>query len=142
MDENGKIIWANQAQLDLLGYEKAEYIGKFFCELFHSQQSSVDEINTHLAEHGDLKNFPCVLKTKAGALRDVLMNTSDYQKDGRFIHRRCWIQDVTQSKKIEREILKANQEAIAATRSKSQFLSNMSHEVCILILFLNLHIPE
>ena len=93
------------------------------------------DITARLARFETLKDYPAVLKTKTGALREVSISSSIYRKDGKFIHTRCWTQDVTQSRQIEREILKANQEAIAATRSKSQFLSNMSHEVYNVIAF-------
>jgi hypothetical protein len=38
-------------------------------------------------------------------------------------------QDVTESKKIEQDLLQAKNDAIAAAQAKSEFLSNMSHEI-------------
>jgi PAS domain S-box-containing protein len=34
VNENGIITWANKAELDMLGYEKEEYIGRHIAE-FH-----------------------------------------------------------------------------------------------------------
>jgi len=41
----------------------------------------------------------------------------------------CAINDITQRKKVLKEIKKAQKKAIAADRAKSEFLANMSHEI-------------
>ncbi len=38
-------------------------------------------------------------------------------------------QDITDKKKIEQDLLKAKNEAVAAAKAKAEFLSNMSHEI-------------
>ena len=77
VDETGKIIWANQAELDLLGYEKSEYIGRYLSE-FHADEHISIDITARLARFETLKDYPAVLKTKTGALRvNQFLNLSE-----------------------------------------------------------------
>src|ERR1700712_5438316 len=40
---DGKIVWANQAELDLLGYGREEYIGRNIAE-FHADRQVIEDI--------------------------------------------------------------------------------------------------
>ncbi len=42
VDNNDKIIWANQAELDLLGYQKEEYIFKNIADIHSDKKYSYD----------------------------------------------------------------------------------------------------
>lgn len=54
VDSSGFIIWANQAELDALGYLREEYLGRPICE-FHTDQPVINDICSYLS----CDNFTC-----------------------------------------------------------------------------------
>src|SRR5688572_20353417 len=101
---SGNIIWANQAELDLLGYTKEEYIGKSISK-FHADKSIISDILSRLAKNETLQNFPASLRAKNGDIKHVLINSNVLMKDGEFIHTRCFTRDITE---IKNEVEKKN----------------------------------
>lgn len=95
---SGIIIWANQAELDLLGYTRQEYLNKHISN-FHVDKEVSADILARLIQKQTLKNYPARLKCKNGDIKEVLINSNVYWKDGEFIHTRCFTRDVTELKK-------------------------------------------
>lgn len=91
---DGTILWANQAQLEMLGYQPHEYIGKHIAH-FHADQQVIDDILDRLACGGALREFQARLLCKDGSIRHVLINTNVYREHGRFVHTRCYTRDIT-----------------------------------------------
>lgn len=100
VDGSGKIIWANQTELDSLGYASEEYIGHPISE-FHADPHIIQDILTRLTNDETLHNYPARLKCKDGSIKDVLINSNVYRKDGKFVHTRCITRDVTSFRKEE-----------------------------------------
>jgi PAS domain S-box-containing protein len=99
---SGVIIWANKKELELLGYEHGEYIGRHFTH-FHVDRRVAEDAWDKLIKHEILENFPARLKCKDGTLRYVLINTSVYMVGSKFIHTRCFTQDVTSLRMLEKK---------------------------------------
>lgn len=95
VDSEGIIIWANQAELDFLGYTKEEYIG-FPLKKFHADQAAINDILIRLRNNETLRNYPARLLSKDGSVKHVLINVNVYRKDGKFIHTRCFTRDITE----------------------------------------------
>ncbi len=91
---DGRIIWANQAELELLGYTADEYIGRSITE-FHADQDVITNILNRLRAGEELRDYEATLRAKDGSLKHVLINSSVYREDGRFIHSRCFTRDIT-----------------------------------------------
>lgn len=94
VDENGIIIWANQAELDALGYSADEYIGRPIQE-FHADKEVIGDILIRLTNNQTLINQHATLICKDGSLKNVIINSNVYRKDGKFIHTRCFTRDIT-----------------------------------------------
>lgn len=75
VDESGTIIYANQAEMDLLGYSKEEYFGKNIFE-FHADQLAITDIFRSLKHKHTVVDHPAKLLCKDGSIRDVLINSS------------------------------------------------------------------
>ncbi|MCA1630501.1 MAG: PAS domain S-box protein [Acidobacteria bacterium] len=97
---DGKIIWANRAELELLGYAPEEYIGRHISE-FHDDQETIGDILRRLAGGEELHGYEARLKAKDGSVRHVAINSNVYWKDGEFVHTRCFTRDITERKREE-----------------------------------------
>jgi two-component system, LuxR family, sensor kinase FixL len=100
---DGRIIWANKFELEMLGYEKDEYVGHHISE-FHAHKDKISDIMGKLGNNETIDNYEAQLKCKDGSLRDVLISSNVYMKNGEFIHTRCFTKDITDKKKLEMEL--------------------------------------
>jgi PAS domain S-box-containing protein len=94
VNEHGIIIWANQAELEVLGYSADEYIGKPIQD-FHADSATITDILMRLKSNETLKNYRATLKCKDGSIKHVLINSNVFRKDGKFVHTRCFTRDIT-----------------------------------------------
>lgn len=99
---SGIVIWVNQAELDLLGYTKEEYLGSHISN-FHADKDVIEDILTRLIKKETLLNYPARLKCKNGDIKFVLINSNVLWKENQFIHTRCFSRDISDLKKIERQ---------------------------------------
>lgn len=120
VNNEGIIIWANFAELELLGYTEAEYIGKSIVD-FHVDKNAIAELLYRLKQFEVIKNYPAQLISKNGTLKDVLINSSAYQKNGKFIHTRCFTRDITDFKKEESQKAKKYSEELNQMFMQSPF---------------------
>jgi PAS domain S-box-containing protein len=98
---DGTILWANQAELDLLGYGAAEYIGRPIRE-FHADSAVVEDILERLLKGETLSNYEARLSCKDGSIRHVSIASNASWRGGRFSHSRCFTRDITAQKEAER----------------------------------------
>ena len=93
----GTILWVNQAELDLLGYSKEEYVGRNIAE-FHADASVINDILGRLNRGETLRDYSARLRHRDGSIRHVLINSSVLFEDGKFVHTRCFTRDVTSTR--------------------------------------------
>lgn len=96
----GVILRANQAELDLLGYERDEYVGHRLAE-FHVDQRLADEVLSRLSRGEVVHNCEARLRCKSGVIKDVLITASALWDEGGFVHTRCFTRDITDRKLAE-----------------------------------------
>lgn len=99
VDGNGIIIWANKAELDMLGYTKEEYIGHNISE-FHVSHEKITDILKRLSCNETLHGYESMLRCKDGSVKKVQISTNVFWDNGEFIHTRCFTIDVTEQKKL------------------------------------------
>jgi len=97
---DGRILRANQAELDLLGYTRETYVGRHIAE-FHADRPVIEDILARLGRGETLDRYPARLRARDGSIRDVLISSSALFRDGRFVHTRCITVDVTERKQAE-----------------------------------------
>ncbi|MEO5619270.1 MAG: PAS domain S-box protein, partial [Candidatus Eisenbacteria bacterium] len=97
---DGIIQRVNQAELDMLGYERDEYVGRHIAE-FHVDQPVISDILARLTRGEALHEYPARLRCKDGSIRYALINSNVMRQDGEFIHTRCITRDITEHKRAE-----------------------------------------
>lgn len=97
---DGIILWANAAEMDMLGYTPEEYIGHHITE-FHADRPVIDDILKVLACGEKLNDREARLRCKDGSIKHVLIDSSVLWEDGKFIHTQCFTRDVTDRKRGE-----------------------------------------
>ncbi len=114
---DGTILWANRAELNLLGYEPHEYIGRNITE-FHADRPVIDDILGKLTKGEVLRDQPARLVCKDGSIRDVLIHSSVRFEGERFVHTRCFTRDVTHRRQAE-QALRENEKRYRALMQQS-----------------------
>ena len=98
-----KIFWANQALLKLLGYAPEEYIGHCFGDFFSDRQV-FDLYWQRLMRGEEIYDFAAELRCKDGSAKYVLIHANGLWEDGKFVHTRCFVRDVTDQKRAEQAL--------------------------------------
>jgi PAS domain S-box-containing protein len=104
-----KIVWANKMILNLLGYKSEEYIGHSLAEFF-VQSEALAEFWAKLMRHEEIYNYRAELRCKDGSISHVLINSNGLWEDGRFVHTRTFIHDVTERIEMEEALKLAHDE--------------------------------
>lgn len=101
-DGYGRILWANQAELDLLGYYRDEYVGRRVAD-FHEDQEHGDALQLRLRRGESLVNEPARLRTRDGAVRHVLITANGRWHGGTLVRTHSFTRDVTERAHAEAE---------------------------------------
>ena len=132
---DGLILWANQAELDMLGYTREEYIGHHLAE-FHVDKMVIEDFLACLARGVTLRDLEARMVCKDGSIRHVLITSNALFKNGKFIHTRCFTRDITDRKRAEEKMTSAYEResaaravAEAASRSKDEFITLVLREL-------------
>ncbi|MFQ4145935.1 PAS domain S-box protein [Chlorogloeopsis sp. ULAP02] len=100
VSSDGTILWANQAELDLLGYSPQEYIGQHIAK-FYADQNVIEDILQRLTAKETLIDYEASFRCKDGSIKYVLINSNVLWEDDRFIYSRCFNKDISDRKQVE-----------------------------------------
>src|SRR5271170_1776391 len=117
------ILWTSKALLKLLGYAPQEYIGHPLRD-FHVQQHVFEEFWAKLMRRQDIYDFPAELRCKDGSVRQVVINSNGLWENGKFVHTRCFVRDVTEQKRLEQILRTAEKQA-----AMGRMAAGIAHEI-------------
>jgi len=115
---NQKIMWANRALLELLGYTAEEYLGHGL-EEFHADREILDDFWERLMRKENIYNFPAKFRCKDGSVKQVRLHSNGLWEDGKFMYTRCFVRDVTEQK-IMQEALRISEERLRLTQKAAK----------------------
>ena len=70
--KDGRIMWANREELNLIGYTKPEYIGHHLSE-FYADSSVLPDILDRIKQGQTLINYEARLRCKDGSIQQVII---------------------------------------------------------------------
>ncbi|MCL2174818.1 MAG: ATP-binding protein [Treponema sp.] len=125
-DSDGKCAYANPAASIVTGYSESELLeGGFGLILDNETLDDVKNIYIPKTVQNKTVKHELNIYCKNGQIR-ISEVTSFLLKDG-MVAAICV--DLTEKRTLEAELIKAKEKAESASRAKSEFLSNMSHEM-------------
>jgi PAS domain S-box-containing protein len=117
------ILWTNKALLKLLGYTAEEYIGHPL-GAFHVHQHVFEEFWAKLMRREDIYDFAAELRCKDGSVRQVVIHSNGLWENGKFVHTRCFVRDVTEQKRLEQILRTAEKQA-----AMGRMAAGIAHEI-------------
>lgn len=97
---NGTILRVNQAELDLLGYTREEYVGRHIAE-FHVDKPVIEDMLIRLARGETLRDHLARMRRKDGSIREMLIDSNVLFENGVFVHTRSFTRDVTDFRRAQ-----------------------------------------
>jgi PAS domain S-box-containing protein len=125
VDPDGRILWANRADLALAGCREHEYIGHHVAE-FLVEPHVPAEILSLLARGKPVAAYRARLRAADGVVKEVLIDGSALFRDGTLVHSRWFTRDITAL--LEKEEA-ARHRAEETSHVQDDFLALLSHEL-------------
>jgi PAS domain S-box-containing protein len=92
---DGTILYANRAELHLLGYEWDEYVGRNIAN-FYVDQDLIADILGRLQRGEELRDQAAILRCKDGSQKPVLIYSNACIEKGQLRYTRCFTRDASE----------------------------------------------
>lgn len=130
VDLEGTILTWNAGATALYGYEADEIIGESFSRLMTGDRSGeLAALLARIAKGDPVRHFESVRVRKDGSLVPVAVSMWPLIESGRLVGASGLSHDITERQRLRAQLEEARDAALDALHAKSQFLSNISHEL-------------
>jgi PAS domain S-box-containing protein len=125
---DGTILWANKAELQMLGYPASEYIGQNIRK-FHADPEVIEDILRKLSSGVSLHDYEARLRRKDGTIRFAAISSSVRWQGDKFGYTRCFTRDITERKLAEVTLENTVAERTAQLRETVAELEAFSYSI-------------
>jgi PAS domain S-box-containing protein len=129
---SGQLLQVNRTFSQLLGYTPEELVGRYYFELIHRQDlKSILRISQKL-RLGLIPHYKIEVRclNKAGGLIDVLILMAVIcDSDSQPVHFIGQVVDISSQKQMQEALIQARDQALEASRLKSELVAKVSHEL-------------
>ena len=128
---DGKILEANSALVQMLGFNDVEELKRAPIEAWWVDPGDLVRRNALIVAAGVIRDFESQLRRPDGSIIWCAESVrAEYDGPGKTVVRFEGVAvDITDRKRVQRELAQARDAALEANRLKSEFLANMSHEI-------------
>ncbi|HZE71903.1 MAG TPA: PAS domain S-box protein [Pyrinomonadaceae bacterium] len=123
---NGRVLRVNQAELDLLGYTREEYVGRAVRD-FYVEKEFIDDLLARLQTGENLQDCEARMRAKDGSIKNVQISSSVLWENGKFVHTRSFTRDITERRRAQQRL--ALQYAVTRVLSESLDFSSCASEL-------------
>ena len=102
-DAKGRIVRANQAELDMLGFARDAYVGHPLSE-FHLDPDAIAELLARVAKGEEVRGFEARVRRADGTEAWIRLHANGFFEDGRLLQVRCFSRDVTKEREAARTL--------------------------------------
>ncbi|MEO6567559.1 MAG: PAS domain S-box protein [Opitutaceae bacterium] len=130
LDQAHRFKFVNRAYAQRYGREPKEVIGRHLSEIIGQEPYELSRSRIEAALRGERQEFEIELPYAALGLRSVhLVYEPERTRDGMVVGLVAVLTDTTERRRAEKELERARDEALAASRAKDDFLAALSHEL-------------
>jgi PAS domain S-box-containing protein len=131
-NENGEVTWVNAALEDLIGYKLNELSGKMLGDIISGAATDKQLIaaSRKKAKQKLPYSIEILAHKKNGDEIWLSVSNTPILNDKGLVERQVeLINDITQRKQVEKEMVESREQALQLSEAKEMFLSVMSHEI-------------
>jgi PAS domain S-box-containing protein len=128
----GKIISVNKSFCDTIGFIRDEIIGipiKYLFEQNDLEGFSDDGFDLNGNPVADINTEKILLKKEGKEIHVIVKSVSVLDENGKVKHYVMQMLDISEIKRVQKELFEALKKAEESDRLKSAFLAQMSHEI-------------
>ena len=128
----GKIVSVNKSFCDTIGFERDEIIGipiKYLFEQNDLEGFSEDGFDLDGNPVADINTEKILLKKEGKEIHVIVKSVSVLDENGKVKHYVMQMLDISEIKRVQKELFEALKKAEESDRLKSAFLAQMSHEI-------------
>jgi PAS domain S-box-containing protein len=128
----GKIISVNKSFCNTIGFERDEIIGipiKYLFEQNDLEGFSEDGFDLNGIPVADINTEKILLKKEGKEIHVIVKSVSVLDENSKVKHYVMQMLDISEIKRVQKELFEALKKAEESDRLKSAFLAQMSHEI-------------